>query len=582
MIKRFKNRGFLLVVSIILIVVFAAVAGALTYMFTSSSISTAQNISTKRTTYIAETGLEKGIRHLLTTSGTLQNVCNSITGQPEFTDVPFSDGKFSVEGNHYQPTSAKLNANINASQTVIPLKFTSPESINSIAPQGRINIGSEKINYGGTSNEDAVCNVAGGKPCLYDAERGADDSTPTSHNQNDVVTQNQCTVSATGASPVLNPTSTASGQQALLKFVIQEGGIAWAVGSSGRIAYFDGKNWNDISSPTNINLYGISMLTSSFGFAVGDSGIVLKYDGSTWSIYTTIQNVNLKDVVVTSDNSAWAVGTVEDEHHSFYSQIHHLNQSKLSHKHTTLALGKQEMDDEEEIEDKGKGGGGEEEEEEEEKKGGKGGSSSVILYWNGSTWNTVYTYNKELKSISITNDNTFGFAVGYDNTILKHSGTNPANWSVSSGPNSGQTLNRVDVVSPQQAWAVGEAHGNKNSVIYWNGSIWSNVSVPKTMEYYAVSMYDTSGNGQANYGFIGGQGGHTLIYNGFSWTWKTSPGSHIYDIAAFASDDAWAVGNDIKYWNGSYWTKTSNTNYNAISIVPQDNQKTVVSFEGKY
>ena len=623
---RSQENGFLLIAAIIILVVVAATAGAITYIFTGSSIATAHNFAAKKTIYIAEAGLEKGTHHVMSSPSPLNTICNSITGQPAFTNVPFDNGKFSDHGDYFHPTTTKLSADINDTQTVIPLNSTAE-----IAPQGQLDIGSEKMLYGGISNDDSICNVTGGTPCLYDVNRGTDGSTTETHKINDPVTQDQCDVTATGAFPGLNPMATASGQQALKQTIIQEGSNdAWAVGPYGKIAYFNGESWISVHSPITKNLNSVYMLNGNFGFAVGDGGKILKYDGSSWTVNATISNVDLNDVIITGPHSAWAVGKKtsggcsgeDDDDDSMHGKVninpyHH---AKLTLGHPHLTLGKKDDDDEDD--DDGKGGH-------------HSSSEGVILHWNGSTWSTVYTYSKELKGISVLNDDSLGFAVGVDNTILKHTGSNPTSWSVGHGPNSGQTLYKVQIMSNLQAWAVGDKDGGNghdddsmhgvthmmpnhqpkltighpsltlgkkddddedddddkysgggggysgSSVIYWNGSAWSNVTIPKEMTYYAIHMYDTSKNGEADYGFVGGQGGHVLIYNGSSWTWHTTPGSHIYGIAAFSQNDAWAVGQHTKYWDGSNWTKL-NYSFNDISITDQGITKKIVYFVEKY
>lgn len=52
----------------------------------------------------------------------------------------------------------------------------------------------------------------------------------------------------------------------------------WGLPKAGSVSHFDGKSWNEMSTPTKENLNGIFMFNNREGWAVGDNGVILRYD----------------------------------------------------------------------------------------------------------------------------------------------------------------------------------------------------------------------------------------------------------------------------------------------------------------
>jgi hypothetical protein len=98
---------------------------------------------------------------------------------------------------------------------------------------------------------------------------------------------------------------------------------AWAVGDAGTIMHWTGTEWAEMTSPTNLPLYAIQMVSPTQGWAAGGSnndGAVLQLSGTTWepvtnfifgaegesqsTVDSTIYSISLGNA-----NSAWACGS---------------------------------------------------------------------------------------------------------------------------------------------------------------------------------------------------------------------------------------------------------------------------------
>ncbi len=83
---------------------------------------------------------------------------------------------------------------------------------------------------------------------------------------------------------------------------------AWAVGSHGRILFYDGVRWAFQESNTSDTLFGVGASSERDAWAVGSNGIVLHFDGSNWRRQEKITSLDLFDVSVIDPNRLWAVG----------------------------------------------------------------------------------------------------------------------------------------------------------------------------------------------------------------------------------------------------------------------------------
>lgn len=194
------------------------------------------------------------------------------------------------------------------------------------------------------------------------------------------------------------------------------------------------------------------------------------------------------------------------------------------------------------------------------------------------------------------------------------SASNPAGWWVvtaSLNPGDYESVFRgVADISASDIWAVGDSQTKTQTITkalteHWNGSSWSNVSVPSVgtgeNALHAVAA-DASNDVWAVGDYYNVQDYHTETlterWNGVQWAVVPSPNvflsngmmqdTTLYGVAALASNDVWAVGwyfssltaADVEitaHWNGTQWTiapgavSSSNTALNAIAAISATN-----------
>jgi len=82
----------------------------------------------------------------------------------------------------------------------------------------------------------------------------------------------------------------------------------WAVGSSGRIARWNGATWASETTPTGNPLYDVHALSSTNVWAVGALGTILHRDGTGWSVVASGVADPLFGIYMISATEGWAVG----------------------------------------------------------------------------------------------------------------------------------------------------------------------------------------------------------------------------------------------------------------------------------
>lgn len=525
-----KQQGFLSFLTVIMVVILGFIATAVAFMLIGGATANINFLLSESALYLAESGLQKGSRLLLTptlTGSNLRVACSALSGNSNVTNSAFGPGTFtvtSVAGSPYS-ANATLSSNITASATTITVNSTS-----GFASSGRILIDLEAINYNGLSGNSFI-----------GITRGVNNTLAASHTSNTRVSQYQCSIDAKGYVP--NASSPIAKRELQQSVALQE---AWAVGSrTGNIFSLTHWNkptellWNNASftDVTNReNLRGVSLLSNAEGWAVGEERSnrfnFLHLLGTSWvvsPINGACTNQDLIGVSAVSSQEAWAVGT-------------RFRVSSCT----------------------------------------AGNYRYTILRFNGTTWTPLSSATSpsipvDGNSTTITNLNAvhvinttggslgnFGFAVGNSGRILQYNGSQ---WSVATSPVA-QNLTGVFVVSANQAWAVGAS----GSILRWQGS-WSIVSSPVSVPLNGVAMLDTDGDGYANIGWAVGNGRTIITYNGTSWSTQSSGSGNLFGITIVGRNDAWAVGTSgmAMHWDGSSWTSISSgvaVQLNSIATLP--------------
>lgn len=183
-----SQRGFLLIVAVVLIAVGAAMAAIIVTLTAGSGQGGGLHVNATQAFFVAESGIERAL-YGYTRQGA---ACTALTynGSVAISGV---SGSYSTTGTAYAPAATALSANINAATTVIPVN-----SVAGYATHGRIMIGAEAIHYTGTSTSPAVC--GGGAPaCFIGATRGTGGTAAAAHSVGNAVIQNQCLIDSVGS-----------------------------------------------------------------------------------------------------------------------------------------------------------------------------------------------------------------------------------------------------------------------------------------------------------------------------------------------------------------------------------------------
>jgi hypothetical protein len=359
-------------------------------------------------------------------------------------------------------------------------------------------------------------------------------------------------------------------------------GVALALGAS---PAFAASGWTIVPAPptgANANLFGVSAVSDSDAWAVGTQNgapntglgskpLIDNWNGTAWTQATppawpANTSVNLQAVSASSSTDAWAVGYTRVERYQF---------------------------------------------------------TPAAAHWNGSAWSISATGASALPAdtvmrgvtdISPTDAYAFGNNSALASGELEH--WNGTAWSQVTYPlptNTGydQTLNAISADGPNDVWAIGEYLLQVGSALRWetfalhfNGSTWSDVSMPlvsgsDNLLVYQLNAMDAisptnvwavggSGDNASPYG---GTPSNTLIehWNGTAWSVVASPSTGTDDnltgVTAVSTTNIWAVGYAIPSgasngqtltlnWNGTAWTTVASPNQgspsvlNAVSVAP--------------
>src|SRR5690606_34769816 len=88
-----------------------------------------------------------------------------------------------------------------------------------------------------------------------------------------------------------------------------DSGQAWAVGDDGTILNFDGDSWQNQTSPTRLNLRGITRAPNGRLFAVGGEGTVITSTGDGhWQTLDCPIAAGLQSVLALSDDELILAG----------------------------------------------------------------------------------------------------------------------------------------------------------------------------------------------------------------------------------------------------------------------------------
>ncbi|MCD6055335.1 MAG: hypothetical protein K0R12_297 [Gammaproteobacteria bacterium] len=533
-----QHHGFLTITAVILLVSVAVLTSALFYMFTASSRSSTDLLTSVQALYVAESGLETAIQAIAGPSVGSHISCAAVNGYTNVAIGGGAPGTYTLQGTLSVANSpGALSSAINSTTSIIPLTTIAPYN----AAGGRVMIDLEAIDYTGVSSLAAVCGTA---PCLTGGSRGAGGTTASNHAAGTGVGQNDCMIRSTGT------VSTANLNSQRTVYVSVQNDEGWTTGQTDSgdemIMRWNGTTFDRIlPAPTipDTRLYDIKMLSYVDGWIVGShvkvSGTnqvvpeILHWNGALWShvvpsVSSSI-NSDLYAVDCLSADDCWAVGQ-------------------------------------------------------------KNSNTLLIMRWNGSQWTrfsqsgNALDLNLDLYGIDCVSTNDC-WAVGQktsngNNGDLLFMHWNGSSWSqvALTGANVKQDLRDVFCISSSDCWAVGDKQGSNSAFTHWNGSQWlqgaGDASIPSGANFHAIECL-TGSDCWAVGDFINGD---TLIayYNGSIWS-RVIPDNSVpdnrdlLDIDCLASNDCWAVGEgeggDVLtvHWDGSVWSRIDTTNDSSTS-----------------
>lgn len=547
------QRGFLLLVAVVIIVILAILSTTLVAMFVRAGSATALFVSANKATYVTESGLQQGQKNLTQPIMASRQTCTGLSNTTSMSTGSFTVARATDTANSTNPRYAFATLTTGISAAASPSTIVVNSSA-VFAPYGRVLIGREVFSYERIANATTLAGIT----------RADDGSMQTTHSSGDIVSQFQCVIQSSGNSPATNTLGARQYRQSIQLPTV------FASGASGTILHWNSDaaelSWVTNSSGTSLSLNGISVLNYHTGWAVGNAPnantfLIARLQGNTWTasnILSSGNGVNLFGVSTTSNREAWAVGT---------------------------------------------------------KKGNGANTEFTMLRWTGSGWTRLTTAancgsstlcidrtninatDRELYAIQMldyTGDGfaDFGIAVGGNslgNTLIYDAST--LRWEALLTYASGDRIGRLRGVSyvkngssfPTEVFVVGTrspANGTGKLIkLTRSGSTWSYaIQVNTVAPMNSVSVIDTDGDGIANFGIAVGDAGTVYLYNGSSWSAQTVGGNDLLSVMVLSSTEAWAVGdNGTRYhYNGTSWVSiptgvsTSNT-LNAVSAVfPQN------------
>lgn len=180
----FRQRGFLLIVAVVLIVVAATMATVIATLSAGGARAGGEHVASTQALYAAETGLERATYQRNTAAWN----CSTPASYSDTLGTGGAAAGYEVTCYRRNPTSTTLPAGITAAATVIPLTNNPTASPYIYAPFGQVKIDNENIFYTAIGSA-AQCAAAGYTYCLVGAERGAANTLAVAHSSGRAVQQ---------------------------------------------------------------------------------------------------------------------------------------------------------------------------------------------------------------------------------------------------------------------------------------------------------------------------------------------------------------------------------------------------------
>lgn len=495
-----KQRGYLLIVAVIMIAIVGFIGTAISSMFFGSSFSTTAHYKSGAALYLAQSGLEHATHKLLAPTLTRRLACSGLS----ITNTLGSGAYQVTSSGPIFVASAALSGALTAAATTIPVTSTA-----GYQSSGRIMLDRELINYSGVTATS-----------FLGAIRGVDGTTAAAHNATTPAGQYQCNLTSTGGVPSLTPPANTSGVRTLTEGVqLQE---AWAVGNVGTAGSFNFARWND---PTELNwtnasaanasavsLNGVSMVSYADVWAVGATRTFVHWDGATWTAQrpAAIPNVTLQSVYCSNGDDCHAVGAASGGS----PVIGHWNGTAWTRMIPSPTVGVN-LNAVRCVPNNPSACWA------------VGASGTRVFFWNGTVWArvTVALTTTTFQSV-YCNSVSDCWAVGNNSAFAYYNGVAWANDTVAQrGAIPNTTYNSVYCNSTSDCWAVGLVNGGNALIVHWNGTVWArDVSLTPAVNANLQEVRCANANDCWAVGAIVGTQPAVLHYDGASWVKVTTTG----------------------------------------------------------
>jgi len=490
-----KQKGFLLVVAVVLIVVVGFIGIALSYMIYESAYSTLNLQQSTSALFIAESGFEHATHKLLTSTLSNRSNCAGLS----LSNASIGDGAYTVTGTgpSYVSAPTTLNGALTANATTITLTSTA-----NYQSSGRIMIDHELINY---SNTDATH--------FLNVQRGVDSSTPASHTSGTSVGQYQCNLNSQGGAPSLTPPSITDGGKRNLSEAIQlqEG---WIAGNNLSASVWNVAHWNTptekqwtqqtISISAAQILTSVSIVSNVDAWIVGNKGSALHYNGSTWSQINTgiTAGDNLTSVSAVSSQEVWACAD-QGKIYKWTPSTNWTSPSNPGNNPNDISM----------VDTNGDGVAN---------AGWLVGAKKTAYQYNGTNWASANSgITADLNGVS-TLSATDAWAAANGGNIFHWTGG--ASWTSVSTPTT-NTLNSISMINTGSL-DIGWAVGNTSTALFYNGTSWalSNTGLASALTLKAVVTVSSSE------AWLVDSSGHVYEWNGSTWTLVFTSGAALGGI----------------------------------------------------
>lgn len=544
-----KNRGFLLIGAVILILLIGSMGVYVAHIATTNDHSAALYRDMSGANSVANSALSEVTQSLVGPDLSQRVSCEDLASHYQTTAL--GEGEFQVTGTRYYSSNPNT-----LTKLLLPTdNIIHVSSLSGFAPYGRVRINKEFLDYTGTSNDAANCNNEA--PCLTGAKHGTAFTSATSHNEGTLIGQNQCSVRITAAVPSFNNEIARHTLNAQILSLDEGWLVSRQPARALAIFRFNGASFEKFTSaefgsgvdPKHTN--AISQLNYPTGyFGANRAGKInfMQWNGNQivrMPNNSVVPSTSITDISCLSDKNCWATGkdgnllrydSTDDWHNArpehtldfkdnptygiVYSTTHNGQKIKVSlygiscsTSNSCWAVGTVYDD------------------------------KPIYEYYNGDKWRRVSKYVGEIN---------FGPA-NFDRNILR------------------ANTNGVFCTSSHNCWSVGAVRDSLPNINHYNGTTWSRYEFPEDSSQItdlARNLNDVYCTSSSNCWLVGQNGGtgnfrNTALiahYNGSTWTRQTIPSNlpnqSLDSIYCAYASNCWAAGNSgtLLHYNGSNWS----------------------------